>query len=298
MVEYSWGLEKSVSNLLSTGSLCKKRPVTGALLLVVSAVVFSSAGLFVKGISADAWVTIFWRGLFAAVFTTCYVVYRGDTGKEFGCIGKPGVIAAIVGAVGTMSFIPAFKHTSIANVSLIYAASPFIAAAMMWVWVNEKPSAIVLTSSVVALLGVTIIFFGSLGAVYLTGDMLALGMTIAMALFVCIYRRYPNTPAAGPAVLLSCILILVACVFCDPFVASYFEILIMGGFGLVFSIASVTLAEGAKRLPAAETALISSLETPLAPLWAWVFLSEVPAVLTLVGGSIVLFAVYGSQFFG
>jgi len=284
--------------MLSISSLCNKRPLTGVFLLVVSAVIFSSAGLFVKGISADAWVIIFWRGLFAAAFTTCYVIYRGDTGKEFGCIGKPGVIAAIVGALGTIAFIPAFKHTSVANVSLIYAASPLIAAAMMWAWVNEKPSAIVLISSLIALIGVVIIFFGSLGAVYLNGDLLALGMTTAMAFFVCIYRRYPNTPAAGPAILLSCILILVAFVFCDPFVASYFEILIMGSFGLAFSIASVTLAEGAKRLPAAETALISSLETPLAPIWAWIFLSEVPAVLTLIGGSIVLLAVYGSQFFG
>jgi len=261
---------------------------TGVLLLLISAVLFSSAGIFVKGVSAGAWEIIFWRGLFAATFTTCYVFYRGATRYEFCEMGKPGMVAAVIGALGTMAFIPAFKHTSIANVSLIYAASPFIAAAMMWLWTNEKPGVPILASSVLALIGVSVIFMGSIGAVYITGDMLALTMTIALAFFVCIYRRYPHTPAAGPAVLLSIILVIIAFVFGDPFGASSFEILIMGSFGLVFSIASVTLAEGAKRLPAAETALISSLETPLAPLWAWMFL----------GGAIILLAVYGSQFLG
>jgi len=40
----------------------------------------------------------------------------------------------------------------------------------------------------------------------------------------------------------------------------------MAAFGLIFAIASVTLAEGMKRIPAGETALLSTLETPLAPL--------------------------------
>jgi len=42
-------------------------------------------------------------------------------------------------------------------------------------------------------------------------------------------------------------------------------------------------------------ALLSAFETPLAPVWAWMLFSEVLATLTLVGGAIVLVAVYGSQ---
>ncbi len=212
-------------------------------------------------------------------------------------MGKAGVAAGIVGALGTIAFIPSFKYTSIANVSLIYAAAPFVAAGVMWLWAREKPGTIVLVSSCFAITGVFIIFSGSMGAVHLKGDLLALWMTVAMALYLCIYRRYPETPAAGPAVLLSILLLVVALFFSNPFDASIKEIFLMATFGLVFSLASVTLAEGAKRLPAAETALVSSLEIPLAPIWAWMFLSEVPTALTLVGGGIILIAVYGSQLF-
>ena len=75
------------------------------------------------------------------------------------------------------------------------------------------------------------------------------------------------------------------------------EIFLCCGFGLVFALASVTMAEGARRLPAAETALISALETPLAPLWAFMVFSELPTRFTLIGGVIILLAVFGSQLY-
>ena len=62
-------------------------------------------------------------------------------------------------------------------------------------------------------------------------------------------------------------------------------------FGLLFAIASVTLAEGAKRVPSGQTALISALETPLAPLLAFIIFLEVPTAATVIGGAAVLFGV-------
>ena len=116
-----------------------------------------------------------------------------------------------------------------------------------------------------------------------------------MAVYLCIYRRYPETPAAGPSVLLSLVLVPIAWIFSDPLAAPVKEILIMCLFGVVFSIASVTLALGARHLPAGETALISALETPLAPIWAWWLLNELPPQATFLGGGIILMAVIYSQ---
>lgn len=287
-----------MSDSNTTNLLANKSPhLIGVLLVLISAGIFSSAGLFVKSVEAEVWVIIFWRGLFAVIFTTAYILYRDTARKEFAQMGKSGIAVSIIGALGTIAFISSFKYTTIANVSLIYAASPFIAAVIMWLWVREKPTRTILFASLAAFAGVFIIVLGSIGNINLKGDLLALCMTIAMSAFLCIYRRHPDTPAAGPAVLMSLLLVGIAGFFVDPFQAPLKEILIMAAFGLVFSLASVTLAEGARRLPAAETALLSALETPLAPVWAWLMFSEIPAVLTLVGGVIVLIAVYGSQFF-
>jgi drug/metabolite transporter (DMT)-like permease len=57
------------------------------------------------------------------------------------------------------------------------------------------------------------------------------------------------------------------------------------------AIASVTLAEGAKRVPSGQTALIGALETPLAPILAFMILTEVPSTPTFIGGIVVFAAV-------
>jgi drug/metabolite transporter (DMT)-like permease len=272
--------------------------VAGVTLVLISATVFSTAGLFVKGVESDAWAILFWRGLSAALFTTIYIAWRGSLQRELPGMGKPGLMAAIVGALATIAFIPSFKFTSIANVSLIYAAVPFAAAAIAWLWMREKPAPVVLAASGAAFSGVLIIVGGSLDSINLAGDLLALWMTLGMAGYMCIYRRYPNTPAAGPAVLLSLLLVPISWIAGDPLSAPLHEIFVMCSFGLVFALASVTIAEGARRLPAAETALLSALETPLAPLWAFMLFTEVPTAYTVLGGTIILLALFGSQWYG
>lgn len=85
---------------------------------LVSALVCSAAGIFTKGLHAEVWDIIFWRGLFAAMFTA-YTVWRGRFRMHFIGMGRSGWPAAVVGASSTAASIPAFKLTSIANVSLI-----------------------------------------------------------------------------------------------------------------------------------------------------------------------------------
>jgi len=267
----------------------------GILLLVLSAVIWSSAGLFAKGVAATAWDIIFWRSLFAGLLTSGFVVCRSRFVEEFVAMHRSGWAVAIVRAAGTAAFIPAFKHTSIANVSLIYAISPLVAGVMAWIWIGESMSRAVIAGSVAAMSGVMIIVWGSLGSFSLTGDLLALAMVIAMSLVMVIYRRYPHTPAAGPNAM-SCLLLMpLGWIFGSPLSNPPFEIILIACFGLVFALASVLLAEGARRVPAGQTALLSTLEAPLAPVLAWLVLSELPSMATVLGGSIILIAVVASQ---
>ena len=269
----------------------------GVLLVLLSAAVFSCAGLFVKGVAADSWTILFWRGLSASAFMLLYLRWRGALRTQILDMGKPGIFAAIVGALATAAFVPAFKFTSIANVSLIYAAVPFVAAVIAALWMREKPAASVVLASSAAFLGVLVIVGGSLHSVNLQGDLLALWMTVGMALFLCIYRRYPKTPAAGPTILSALMWMIPAIWLSEPLAISARDFLLTCGFGLVFALAAVTMAEGARRLPAAETALISALETPLAPLWAYLVFAEIPGRLALIGGAIILGAVFASQIY-
>jgi len=210
-------------------------------------------------------------------------------------MGYSGWAAALVGASGSAAFISAFKLTTIANVSLIYAASPLLAALLAWAWVGERLTQRVLIGCVAAFTGVAIIVSGSIGSINLRGDLLAAWMTLALAIWMVIYRRYPKTPAAGPMVLSSLVLLPFGYVLGMPFLNPPLEIMILTVFGLSFALASVTLGEGAKRLPAGETALLSTSEVAFAPLFAWFVFAELPALTTFAGGLLVLAGVVGSQ---
>ncbi|MBT3556309.1 MAG: DMT family transporter [Rhodospirillales bacterium] len=268
---------------------------TGVMLVVISAMVFSSAGVFTKAVESGAWEVIFWRGVFAAGFTVAYILWRGSFRQDFVAMGRSGWAVAIIGASGTAAFIPAFKLTTMANVMLIYAAAPLIAALLAWLWIKEHMTRRVMIGCAAAIVGVAIIVQGSFGATNLRGDLLALWMTIAMSTVMVIYRRFPGTPAAGPAAMSSIVLLPLGMMYGDPFAIPLYDFAVLAAFGLIFAIASVTLAEGVKRIPAGETALLSALETPLAPLFGWFFFMEIPASTTFLGGVIILVAVLSTQ---
>ncbi|MGR3466331.1 MAG: hypothetical protein ACU0CI_00505 [Shimia sp.] len=106
-------------------------------LLVASAIAFSAAGVFTKGVEAAAWAVIFWRGLFAAVATTAYIQLRGEMRREFLGMGRAGLLVGVIGAGGTAAFIPAFKLTDVGNVALRYASAMFCAALLAWLAIGS-----------------------------------------------------------------------------------------------------------------------------------------------------------------
>lgn len=266
---------------------------TGILLVVLSAFVFSTAGIFTRGVDADGWAVIFWRGLAAAGFTLGWLTATGRLVAEIRAFRGPALLVSLLMAAGTAAFIPAFKLGSVANVALIYAAAPFAAAGLAWIFIRERPAPQVMIASLAALSGVSVIVSGSLGGGSVAGDLLALVMTLMMAASMVVYRARPHTTAALPAAISSLILLPVAAAFGDPLSAPPGDLPALILFGLVFAIASVTLSEGARRLPPAETALLSTLEMPLAPILAWLILAEIPQPASVAGGAIIMAAVIG-----
>ena len=276
-------------------SLNISQRMAGIILIAVSAAVFSSAGIFTRSVTAAAWVIIFWRGLTAAGFTLAYLGLRGQLAGEARIFDRRAWLIAVMGALGIAAFIPAFKLSSVANVALIYAAAPLAAAGLAWLALREAPARRVLLASVAALAGVGIIVSGSLGRGSLAGDALALFMTLMMAGIMTAYRKWPDVTAALPNAVSALLLLPVAALMAPVAEIPAGELPVLVLFGLVFAVASVTLCEGARRLPAAETALLSALETPLAPLLAFLILAERPGLTTVLGGAVILTAVLWTQ---
>ena len=263
----------------------------GRFLVALSAVAYSMAGIFTKGVEADVWTVLLWRGLLAAGFMSAYLAWRrGSAGlADWKRLGWAGWSAATAGSAATVCFIAAFKHTAVTNVAIVYATAPFAAAAVAWVWMREAPGLATLVSAVLCLAGVIVMMGGSAGSPDLIGDLLAVGMTVLMASMMVIMRRHPDRPmtlAVGPV---SCLqLAALGWAMGASFDVPAHEMVLLAGFGVVHAAATVLLAEGVRRVRAAEAGLLGTLETPLAPLWGWLILSEIPRVATVAGGAIVL----------
>jgi drug/metabolite transporter (DMT)-like permease len=267
----------------------------GVILVCLSAVTFSTAGIFTKAVSATAWDVIFWRGISAVVITLLILWFRGGIKDELRRFRAPALLAAIIMASGTAAFIPAFKLTTIANVSIIWATAPFVTALLAWIFINEIPSRRVLVCSAIAIGGVLITVGGSFSGGNIFGDLLALWMTLMMSATMVLYRLHPSTPTMLPAALSSVLLLPFAMLYSDPMVTNPAEIGILVCFGAVFAAASVLLAEGARLIPSAQAALLSALETPLAPIWAVLILAEFPTLQAVVGGVLIMGAILFSQ---
>ena len=65
----------------------------------------------------------------------------------------------------------------------------------------------------------------------------------------------------------------------------------LSGFFQV-GVGFILITVGARNTPSAMIGIIMLTEAVLGPLWAWLFVNEDPPVLVLVGGSIIILAVF------
>jgi drug/metabolite transporter (DMT)-like permease len=269
----------------------------GLLLVTVSAVAWSSAGFFTRLVPVDAWTTLVWRGLSGGLFGTLFALWwmRGQGLAALrGGMGWPGWLVTGLSTLGMVTFIPALKLTSVAHVAIIYATVPFITGVFAWLWLREPLSARTLAAGALAFAGVLLTLGGTAWQGGLAGDLLALLMTIAMALAMVAIRRYRNVALVPTSALSNLLGVVISLPFAAPLSVDPRGIAYLVLFGLVQMALGLTLfLIGSRLIPAAQAALIGALETPLAPLWVWLAFGETPSANALLGGAIVIAAVVG-----
>ena len=124
------------------------------------------------------------------------------------------------------------------------------------------------------------------------GDGLAFAMATLMALVIVLIRRKKGVNMV-PAVCASAFLCsLIVWPFAAPLSVDAESFGLLALFGVSqFGLGLLLLAFGTPLVSATRGALIGVLQTPLGTFWVWLAFAEQPAVLTLVGGAIVLAAV-------
>jgi drug/metabolite transporter (DMT)-like permease len=266
----------------------------GGLLIIASAGAFSMAGFFTRLIALDAWTLLFWRGLFGGLFIAAYIAWqqRRATLAAIRAIGGAGLMAAACSTLATICFINALRRTTVADVMVINATAPFMTAAIAWLWTAERESRATLIASAAALVGVAVTFDVAMTTGHLAGNLLALAMTILISVMMVIIRQRREVSMLPAACLSAFALALAVLPLATPRAGLGPDLPYLALFGTVqFGLGLLLLTLGTRLISATQSALIGSLETPLAPLWVWLAFGEIPALMTCIGGAIILAAV-------
>ena len=264
----------------------------GLIIVVLGVLVLTPDTLLIRLIAVDHWTLLVWRGLLQAlglsVLVACF--HGRDTLACFRAVGLAGYSAAFLFALGTVLFVVALSYTSVANTLIIVASAPFFAALASRVFLGEEIALRTWLAIAVALGGIVLLAFESLGTGALWGDLAALGVAMAMGGNFTVVRHaravnmIPAMALSGLIVSLVAAPLAPAAVVLDNAQLTY--MLVMGLIVVPVSFALITL--GPRYLPAAEVSLLMLLETVPGPLWVWLAIGEAPGPMAVLGGSVVV----------
>ncbi|NNJ74060.1 MAG: EamA family transporter, partial [Anderseniella sp.] len=238
---------------------------------------------------------IYVRGtmLFIALFLFWIFTNRLRENKTRFINGKPGYVIAVLAGVANIMFVASISMTSVANVVFILAFNPMFAGLLGWLFLKERLGPATWIAIGCSLSGVLLIVADGLQLGTWQGDLLALGVALAMATSLTIvrYSRTDQSLSAGAGHLMSAI---VAAPFAVPgsLTAAGWGWLSINGF-LVTPAATAFLMIGPRYVAAAIVAMFFLLETVLTPIWMWAIFSEMPSTLSLIGGAIVIASLAG-----
>ncbi|HMQ58791.1 MAG TPA: DMT family transporter, partial [Rhizobiaceae bacterium] len=214
------------------------------------------------------------------------------TVRLFSAMGLPGLGVALCFATASTSFIVALSHTTVANILLMQAGVPLIAALFAWALFGERVSAATWGAIAAVIAGVAIMVSDSLtGAVSPVGDGLALLIAFAFAGATLITRRYAHvrmTPAVCTGTVISAAFAATQAAGLSASATDFGLFFVFGALNLGLGMA--LFVTGARMIPSALAALIGTLETVLGPVWVWLVHGETPSQRTVIGGTVILVA--------
>ena len=245
----------------------------GLLFVGLATVLWSTAGLFVRMVDLDAWGVLGWRSVFAAIALAAIVAFENRNAGKALDKGPPAIakwLTVPVAVVSMASYVVSLKLTSVANVMIVYATVPLVAAMLAWIALRERLSLSMLLASLMALAGVVILANGITAGRDFAGIAVAFMMTLAMATQIVLARKYPGMQMAWVNMLAAAICAIAGLLLTQSGMPTPVEMVTLMLFGVTnTALAYYFVLRGARLIPSAEVGLISTLDVVLGPLWVW-----------------------------
>jgi drug/metabolite transporter, DME family len=269
---------------------------TGVALCLAAGSLWSLMGLGLRQIeAASVWQILFWRSI-GMVPVLWGFIWWTSRGRPLAAIRNVGLAGAAGGLGLVFAFagaIFAFQTTTVANAVLLFAASPFVAAILGWLFLREavRPSTWVAIG--IAVFGMYLMVRDGLETGAFAGNMAALVSAMGFGAF-SVALRWGRVGDMLPAALLGSVFSIL---FAGAVILARGEpiLALPRDIGVAFAIGAVVVALGmvmftlgSRVVPAAELTLLSLVEVLLGPIWVWLALGETASRNTLIGGAVLL----------
>lgn len=261
----------------------KNKKVSAIILLVVTATMWSLGGLLIKSINAHPLAIAGTRSAISCIIMILYVK-KPKFNWSFTQIAAGVAYASMV-----ITFVFSTKLTTAANAILLeYTAPIFVALLSAWV-LKEKPKAIDWVTIMLVFGGMVLFFLDSLDAKGFAGNIFGLLSGISYALFTVFMRMQKNGSPIESVILGNAISAIVGIPFIFMSVPDFKGWLFLVILGVVqLGIPYIMYSEAIKNASALEASIITMIEPILNPIWVVLIIGEIPGVLSIIGGIIVI----------
>jgi drug/metabolite transporter (DMT)-like permease len=253
------------------------------LFLVLAAVLWSTAGVFVKALDWQPTSILAGRGLFASLVFLAYL--RRLPTK----LTRWTLLAAGASILTQLLFIISTKLTTAANAIFLQYTAPIYVVLLAFWFLREKPSRTDWIAMITIFTGLLLFFGDELSPDGLYGNILAALSGVTAAVMMVSFRAQKDGAPEDSVLLAS----LVIAIFGFPSilreswtVTHWLTIAYLGLFQI--GLAFVFFTRAIKNIPALEANLIGTLEPVLNPVWVYLFLGERMGSSATLGGLIVL----------
>ena len=271
-----------------------------AILTILSGSVFMSfVGVLLRLLeAANGFQVLFYRSFGLALIVFIFICFRRNITpkKAILSLDWSDFLIGLNLAIAFSMYVFAMFNSSVSSTLFILSITPFLAAVLGWLFLNERLMIGTYFSIFLATLGVVIMVYDGVTFQRSIGNFYAFISGISFALAILFARLSKKKDVLGGTFLggIFCIFFgFIACLFSvSSFSISFNDFLIlifMGSFTIGIGIMLVTL--GTPYVPTSEVCLLVLLESVLGSIWPWVFISEKMSPLEVLGASIIILAI-------
>lgn len=253
------------------------------VLLVLTALLWSTSGVFVKALDWQPLSILAGRGIFTSIVFLLYIRRLPKHITRWTLLAAGGSMAT------QFLFVTSTKLTTAANsIFLQYTAPIYVVLLAYWL-LREKPSRADWIAMGIIFLGMILFFGDQLSPEGLYGNILAVLSGVTSAIMMVSLRAQKDGSPEDSILIASLAIAVIgfpSILKETQTVTNWLSIAYLGIFQI--GLAFILFTRGIKHIPALEANLIGTLEPILNPVWVFLFLSERMGTSALFGGLVVL----------